>query len=136
MALARTQIKRKKTNATTKADVLFSRLVRNRDHACLMCGSPNNLQAAHIWSRRYRSIRWRFENCITLCQGDHLKMTLRPAEWGSWCEDHLFCAERGIHTGTCDPDHVTFEYIELRHRALYDPPEKAVDALVRLNGTP
>jgi hypothetical protein len=30
---------------------------------------------------------------------------------------------------------VTFEYIELRHRALYDEPEKAVDALKRLQGS-
>jgi hypothetical protein len=53
--------------------------------------------------------------------------TLRPAEWAEWCEDRLFGAG-GVNV---DP---AWMYEELRHRALNDPPEKAVDALERLKG--
>jgi hypothetical protein len=134
--LKRKPMKRGKTNATTKADVLFSRLVRDRDHCCLMCGSPNNLQAAHIWSRRYRALRWRFENCITLDAACHMRMTLDPAAWAEWCEGQFFCNQNGLHGNTegffCKEAHTFWDYPTLRHRALFDPPEKAADALERL----
>jgi hypothetical protein len=130
--MKRTPIKRSKTNATTKADVLFSRLVRDRDHMCLMCGSPNNLQAAHIWSRRYRALRWRFENCITLDAACHMRMTLDPAGWAEWCEGMCFSAA-GVHLKPiAEPCLDGYSYMQLRYRALNDPPEKAVDALKRL----
>jgi hypothetical protein len=139
--LKRTAIKRKKTNATTKADVLFSRLVRDRDHACVNCGITNGLQCAHVWSRRYYSLRWKFENAVTLCSGPgttgcHFKYTLSPAAWAEWCEERVFSAsgaytEHGSHLSPGE-----FTYHDLRMRALYDPPEKAVDALARLKSTP
>lgn len=130
-ALARKPKKRRSPNVTTKADVLFSRLVRERDGHCLRCGSFAQLQAAHIWSRRYRATRWRFENCITLCSGCHMYFTLRPAEWAEWCEEREFCIH-GVSTPTNGHVLDTFTYAELRDRALNDPPEKAADALARL----
>jgi hypothetical protein len=141
--LERKPVKRSKTNVTTKADVLFSRLVRDRDHMCVRCGSPNNLQCAHIWSRRYRALRWRFENAITLCQGCHLYFTLRPAEWAEWCEERVFSElgpagsyVTGYKTFVIkgDREWPAFSYDDLRRRALNDPPEKAVAALARLKG--
>jgi hypothetical protein len=129
--IKRTTMKRGKTNATTKADVLFSRLVRDRDHACVRCGSPNNLQCAHIWSRRYRALRWRFENAITLCAGCHMYFTLRPAEWAEWCEERFFSVRGPRESRTSNIDDET-TYWGLRQRALNDPPERAVDALERL----
>jgi hypothetical protein len=131
--LKRTAKKRKSPNATARADVLFSRLIRDRDHACVRCGEVNNLQCAHIWSRRYRALRWRFENAITLCQGCHLYFTLRPAEWAEWCGQWWFSEDQlwsrvGFHLHM----DVAWSYDELRQRALNDPPEKAADALERL----
>ncbi len=132
-------LKRKSPNATAKADVLFSRLVRDRDQMCVRCGTVNNLQCAHIWSRRYRALRWRFENAVTLCSGCHMYFTLRPAEWAEWCEGQRF-GEEGLTTGKIRMVQAMPEYAEelgwtyqqLRFRALNDPPEKAVDALARL----
>ncbi len=139
-------LKRKSPNATAKADVLFSRLVRDRDHMCVRCGTVNNLQCAHIWSRRYRALRWRFENAITLCSGCHMYFTLRPAEWAEWCEARWFAEDEtflrnGGHTSRRfnfpldRPGLPTaWTYHALRVRALNDPPEKAADALQRLKG--
>jgi len=39
------------------------------------------LQWAHIVSRRYKSTRWRLDNCFLLCSACHTYYTHRPLEW-------------------------------------------------------
>lgn len=76
----------KRQNYMAKADVLFSKLVRDRDRACVNCGAADNLQCAHIISRSYKSIRTDFDNAVALCRGCHVKFTHRPLEWREWVE--------------------------------------------------
>lgn len=138
--LKRTAPKRKKRSPMKSADELFSKLVRERDGCCLRCGSSDRLQAAHIWSRRYRALRWRLENCITLDAGCHFYMTTHPAEFGAWCDARRFC-ELGICFGPDGEHHeqhedfAAYSYSSLRWRALNEPPEKPRDALLRLRAT-
>jgi hypothetical protein len=111
---------KRRMSATKRADALFSKIVRasgpcraaveEKDHTC--AGAK---QAAHVHSRRYRSIRWSFDNCVPLCQGAHVFYTHRPLEW----EDA--CRRWGI------------DWDNLRYCALNDPPEKPDAALERLS---
>jgi hypothetical protein len=115
--LKRNPVGRKKVNATTKADVAFSRIVRGSlDGKCWAYGHrfgcEGYIQCCHIISRRYRAIRWAAENAVPMCSAHHVYFTHHPLEW----EDYI-----GPVT-----------WAELRHRALNDPPEKAADALKRL----
>ena len=63
-----------------KCDKLFSEIIRKRGK-CEACGSTENLQCAHIHSRRYRNIRWNISNAICLCRGHHFYYTNHPLEW-------------------------------------------------------
>lgn len=72
----------------TEADRLFSADARERHGACYQCGTPNRLQWAHIFSRRYSAIRWAEDNYFILCSGCHTYFTHRPAEWEQFCRDH------------------------------------------------
>jgi len=54
-----------------KLDTRFSRFIRNRDGKCLHCDSTENLQNAHIFTRKDKSVRWDEDNCITLCYRCH-----------------------------------------------------------------
>lgn len=80
--------KTKRQNLTRDCDLIFSRLVRLPGH-CADCGTTQNLQCAHGFSRRYRATRWVFANAWPLCRGCHLKYTLRPLEWEDWMVNHL-----------------------------------------------
>jgi hypothetical protein len=52
-------------------DVLFSRLIRHQAKGrCQMCGKPKDfkeLQTAHCWGRRKKSVRWDLDNALALC---------------------------------------------------------------------
>ncbi len=73
------------------ADRAFSLYIRKRDGACRACGYnwPNELQCAHVWSRRYYAIRFDERNAVALCRGCHIKFTHSPAAWDVWCESHI-----------------------------------------------
>lgn len=119
MTLARSPIKRKSPNATAKADVAFSRIVRGSlGGRCWASGErfdcAGYIQCCHIISRRYRALRWAAENAVPMCSAHHVYFTNHPLEW----ED--YCRERGV------------DWNNLRYMALNDPPEKASDALARL----
>lgn len=75
---------KRRQNYMAKADVLFSKLVRDRDGACVHCAATEGLQCAHIISRSYKSIRTDFDNAVALCRGCHVKFTHRPLEWEAW----------------------------------------------------
>lgn len=80
---------KKRQNYMKKADVLFSKLVRDRDGCCLNCGATEYLQCAHIHSRSYKSIRTDFDNAVALCRGCHVKFTHRPLEWEEWVNERF-----------------------------------------------
>ena len=80
---------KKRQNYMARADVLFSKLVRDRDQACVNCGSAEYLQCAHLISRSYKSIRTVFQNAVALCRSCHVRFTHRPLEWRNWCEERF-----------------------------------------------
>lgn len=69
-----------------QADMLFSRLIRERDGCCVRCNSTTGLQCAHIISRSYKSIRTHDDNAVALCQSCHVFFTHRPLEWIDFIE--------------------------------------------------
>jgi len=74
-----------RTAKKAKADRLFSLKIRERDKGCQSCGSTDRLQCAHIFSRRYHSIRWYLLNALALCAKCHTFFTHHPAEWEQFC---------------------------------------------------
>jgi 5-methylcytosine-specific restriction endonuclease McrA len=74
-------VPRKKRSPQKVADELFSKVVRLRDQYCQRCGTPNNLQCAHIITRSYPLTRFDEANAMALCAGCHKYFTHRPLEW-------------------------------------------------------
>ena len=65
-------------------DTDFSKLVRSVG-VCEIGKVENcpsgNLQCAHGFSRRYKSVRWDRRNAFSACAGCHYWYTLHPIEW-------------------------------------------------------
>lgn len=70
--------------AKAKCDKLFSQLVRARDGRCTLCGRTDNLQCAHLVSRRYSATRCVLDNAWTLDAGCHMRLTVEPFEHVVW----------------------------------------------------
>ncbi len=86
-----TPIARKRTSAQAakrKATALHAAIVRARG-ACEACGTTQNLQCAHIISRRYAQTRTRLDNAFALCARDHLRFTEWPLEFAAFVEDKV-----------------------------------------------
>ena len=79
----------KRQNWMHQADVLFSKMIRERDGACRKCGSTEYLQTAHIISRSYKSIRTDPRNAVALCRSCHTYFTHRPLEWQAWIDEQF-----------------------------------------------
>lgn len=64
-------MKKKKLLSISKlkreADRVFSLWVRNREQACVLCGSRNSLQNGHFISRSINVLRYSEINCHTCC---------------------------------------------------------------------
>ena len=54
------------------ADKQWSKLVRERDQKCLVCGSKDYLAAHHFIGRTAKSVRLELDNGITLCPSHHV----------------------------------------------------------------
>lgn len=120
---------KKKQNYMRKADVLFSRLVRERDGACVAAGTDmveckGNLQAAHIHSRSYKSIRTNFENCVTLCAAHHMYYTHHPLEWEDWVR-HNLGDERWEHLKA-----IALQYEKVNWKLRYEALKEMAEALL------
>jgi hypothetical protein len=56
-----------------KLDNVWSQLVKLRaGNKCESCGSTQNLNSHHIYSRAKKSLRWNLNNGICLCVGHHI----------------------------------------------------------------
>lgn len=53
------------------ADKIWSKLVRERDGKCLVCGKTEYLAAHHFVGRANKSVRLELDNGITLCPSCH-----------------------------------------------------------------
>ena len=78
-----------KSHAKAEADRRFSLFIRERDGKCQRCGKTDQLQCAHIVSRRYLSVRWDELNARALCVGCHKWETEQPLASEAWVETIL-----------------------------------------------
>lgn len=74
--------------AKAKADKLFSLIVRSRGE-CQDCGRTENLQCAHIISRRFSNTRCDEKNAFCLCAKCHHFFTDHPVAFGIWVEEQI-----------------------------------------------
>lgn len=101
-----------------RADAMFSLKVRSIGRCQADDGRPCKgvLQCAHLFSRRYRAVRWTDDNAVSLCAGHHLYYTHRPIEWDNWMQNRL----------------TLNRYEELRHLALTGGKPDMAEVLSRL----
>jgi len=77
------------------SDKTFSRVVReSNDWTCERCGSKHErgsqgMHNSHIFSRRYRTIRWSKDNTQSLCYPCHSWFGGNPADSGYWITELL-----------------------------------------------
>jgi hypothetical protein len=64
--------------AVTKADQYFSKYIRARDGACVVCGSIKNLQCGHYLSRYRYATRWDEKNAFAQCAGCNINHENNP----------------------------------------------------------
>lgn len=70
------------------ADKWFSNCVRERDrHICQYCGKPGT-DAAHIYGRAKKSVRWSMDNAVTLCRYHHNWFGSNPVAFTDWLTKH------------------------------------------------
>ena len=75
-----------KKSLTNKLDKLCSKIVRSRG-SCERCGNDKYevLQACHIFSGTYRSVRWDCRyNILCLCAGCHFWAHKNPVHFVEW----------------------------------------------------
>lgn len=72
-------------------DDWFSKCVRKRANwKCEYCGNDTGqLDCAHIYGRRAKSVRWDGMNAVSLCRHHHMHFTANPIEFTRWLEKHL-----------------------------------------------
>ncbi len=104
------------------ADWLMADHVKAEERCCRYCGTGEDLQAAHIMSRRYLATRWlydaHFQNIMCLCRTHHMMFTVNPAKWEQWCRD------------------VDVPWDDLRVKALTGPVMQPKFVIERLRGEP
>jgi len=71
------------------ADIAFSKAVRTARPACEYCGRTDTLEAAHIFGRRSKSVRWDTLNVVVLCHHHHRHFTENPLEFTRWLEGYV-----------------------------------------------
>jgi len=72
-----------------RCDNLWAQIITKRG-SCEKCGTSQNLQASHIFSKRKKSTRWNPENGFCLCLNHHLFWWHRePIEAFLWAEEML-----------------------------------------------
>jgi 5-methylcytosine-specific restriction endonuclease McrA len=64
-------MKTNRKKLSDKLDKLVAEIIR-RKGKCERCGKNQNLQCAHIYSRKNKWLRWDLENLMCLCGGCHL----------------------------------------------------------------
>mgnify|MGYP001614439918 CR=1 FL=1 len=67
-----------------KLDILVSKIVRERDKSCVMCGSIKQLKAGHLFSRRYYNGRWNLDNVWTQCWPENFRHSNDSYPYWNW----------------------------------------------------
>ena len=74
-----------------KFDILVSKIIRQKmDNTCEACKQTfDRTEAAHIFGRRHRSVRWDLDNILCLCHGCHRKYTENPVDFTRFLERYM-----------------------------------------------
>lgn len=76
-----------------RLDSIFSLLVRERaGNVCEHTGQPASavqLECAHIWGRRNKSVRWHPLNAVSLSHYSHRFFTENPAAFIDWVKNRM-----------------------------------------------
>ena len=105
--------------ARGKATRLHAQIIRNRGN-CEACSSTNQLQCAHIVSRKFSITRTDLRNAVCLCAGCHRKFTDRPFEWVKWVDSKI-TAKKHQQLQTMADNYVKtkFPKIDWEQRAIF-----------------
>lgn len=77
----------KRRASVADCDKAFGLLIRgpkDNPHPCANCGTRENIQCAHGFTRAYHATRWDDRNAFPLCKGCHVFFTHRPIQWDDW----------------------------------------------------
>jgi hypothetical protein len=77
-----------KSSLTRKLDKLCSLIVRARGY-CAWCKKTDGLECCHIFSRRYRSVRWDLLNLVCLCHYHHFFSHSNPILFTEFIKEYL-----------------------------------------------
>lgn len=70
-----------------KLDDLVSKIIRERDGACVICGTTERLQNGHLFTRQSYSLRWDLRpdgNCNCQCDGHNKLHEYDPYPYINW----------------------------------------------------
>ena len=67
-----------------KLDAVFSKYIRARDKYCVICGSPNQANNGHLFSRRHYATRWCEINCNQQCYPCNFKHSKDFVPYTQW----------------------------------------------------
>lgn len=73
------------------ADIAFSAAIRiARNHTCEHCGRQDGkMEAAHIYGRSNKSVRWDTLNILCLCHYCHRVFTANPVDFYVWLQKYV-----------------------------------------------
>lgn len=109
------RIKPRVRNWRKELDLLARKVVFLRDgDRCVRCGATNQLQWAHINSRRYLSTRWDTRNSCVFCAGCHLKWHHRPLESAAWFELNYPVRAAAMRAKLASPQRIDREMVRLQ----------------------
>ena len=74
----------KRAGLKDELDRLTSLIVRKRDKACVLCGRTDDIQAGHLYSRRYLAIRWDLKNVNAQCSAHNILHNEHPHLYMDW----------------------------------------------------
>jgi hypothetical protein len=77
-----------KTSLTRKLDKLCSQIIRGRGY-CAWCHTTDGLECCHVFSRRYRSVRWYLPNLVCLCHSHHFYAHSNPVLFTEFIKEYL-----------------------------------------------
>tara|TARA_X000001036_G_scaffold334292_1_gene313204 strand:+ start:3505 stop:3882 length:378 start_codon:yes stop_codon:yes gene_type:complete len=67
-----------------KLDAVFSKYIRARDKYCVICGSSDQANNGHLFSRRHYATRWSELNCNQQCYPCNFKHTMDFVPYTQW----------------------------------------------------
>lgn len=65
--------KSERKRLVSRLDKVFGDYIKHRDKRCVVCGSRQNLQCGHLFTRAAYSTRWNDKNAFAQCRSCNLR---------------------------------------------------------------